>query len=83
MSSMTPDECIQYLQAFKGDPPDFLEKHGAWLLTVIGAAVGCVGTLTAYFLKSRCRTIKCWGMSCVRDPLSSDKITATDATAHA
>ena len=47
--------------------PDFLEKHGAWLLTIIGVATACIGTVLTYFIKSRCKKIKCCGMSCDRD----------------
>ena len=49
--------------------PDFIEKNGAWLLTIIGVFTACVGTVLTYFLKSRCKKIKCCGMSCDRDVL--------------
>lgn len=47
--------------------PDFVEKNGAWLLTVIGVFATCIGTVFAYLLKSRCKTIKCCGVACDRD----------------
>ena len=64
--TLTADECLAYLQLFKGEQ-DWLEKHGAWMLTVVGLGAGCLGTLVAYFLKSRCRKIKLCGLECDRD----------------
>ena len=46
---------------------DFLERNGAWLLTVIAGLTGCFGMLLTYFLKSRCRKIQCCGSECARD----------------
>ena len=61
MSGVTcPIECLE-------PSDDFIERNGAWVLTVIGLAVGCVGTLLTYFLKSRCSRIACCGLECVRD----------------
>jgi len=47
--------------------PDFIEKNGAWLLTVIGVFSACVGTVFTYFLKSRCKKISCCGVACDRE----------------
>jgi hypothetical protein len=47
--------------------PDFLERNGAWLLTVIAGLSGCVGMILTYFLKSRCSKISGCGVQCVRD----------------
>tara|TARA_Y100000385_G_scaffold210355_1_gene218248 strand:- start:8 stop:259 length:252 start_codon:yes stop_codon:yes gene_type:complete len=52
--------------------PDFIEKNGAWLLTVIGVFIGCVGSVFTYLLKSRCKKISCCGVSCDRDVLALD-----------
>lgn len=61
--TVCPIECVR-----SGCPdPDFLEKNGAWLLTVIAGFTGCFGMVLTYFLKSRCKRIACWGVSCVRD----------------
>ena len=76
-SSLTPDECIAYLQEFKGTPPDFIEKNGAWLLTVIGLVGGAGSALLLYFLKSRCKTIDCGCIHCVREPLKSSVVSDT------
>ena len=54
--------------------PDFIEKNGAWLLTVIGVFTACVGSVFAYFLKSRCKKIKCCGVSCDREVQSIEEI---------
>jgi len=64
MSLVTcPIECVGV-----GCPqPDFLERNGTWLLTVIASVSGGLGMLLTYFLKSRCKKVNCWGVSCVRD----------------
>ncbi len=56
-----PVECLDYGE------PDFIERNGAWVLTVVGVGVGCIGTLLTYFLKSRCSKIACCGLNCERD----------------
>ena len=52
--------------------PDFIEKNGAWLLTVIGLFSACMGTIFAYLLKSRCKKIKCCGLECDRAVVELD-----------
>lgn len=66
MSELCPIECIYAAT----QEPDFLEKNGAWLLTVIAGCTGCVGMVLTYFLKSRCSRINFCGISCVREVLS-------------
>ena len=66
------DEIITLLETLKDDKPDFLTKHGAWLLTVIGIASGLVGGIFTYFLKSRCSKIKLGCFSCERQPIELD-----------
>ena len=46
--------------------PDFIERNGAWLITVIGMFTGCFGGVLTYFLKSRCHRIKCLCVECDR-----------------
>ncbi|KAL3914020.1 MAG: hypothetical protein SGPRY_007774, partial [Prymnesium sp.] len=46
--------------------PDFIERNGAWLLTVIGMAITCFMSTLVYFLKSRCSLIRCCGCECQR-----------------
>jgi len=53
-------------------PPDFLDKHSSFLMTVIGIASGGLGIVLTYFLKSRCTEIKCGCLSCKRKPLELD-----------
>ncbi len=67
MSVTCPIECMTTAKEVACPDPDFLERNGAWLLTVIGMGVGTLGTVLTYFLKSRCSRIKCWGVECVRD----------------
>ena len=52
--------------------PDFLERNGTWLLTVVGMVVACFGGVLTYFLKSRCKRIKCLGVECVREVVALD-----------
>ena len=66
MSIECPIECVRSACP----DPDFIEKNGAWLLTVIGLLTGCVGATLTYFLKSRCKRIKVCGLSCDREPLA-------------
>jgi hypothetical protein len=72
MSTLTVDDVIDLIQESKGDPPDFLERHGALLLTIIGVCTGCFGTLLVYFLKSRCKKLKFGCIECDRDVLALD-----------
>ena len=57
-----PIECVK-------DQPDFIERNGAWLLSVIASISACLGYCLSYFLKSRCKTIDCCGMKCDRTPI--------------
>lgn len=68
MSVECPIECVRSACP----DPDFIEKNGTWLLTVIGVLVACVGTTLTFFLKSRCKKIKCCGLACDRDVVALD-----------
>ena len=46
--------------------PDFIERNGAWLLTVIGMVITCLMSTLVYFLKSRCSLIRVCGCECQR-----------------
>lgn len=61
--------------------PDWLEKHGTFILTLLGLLGGGASGLIMYFLKSRCSNIKlCWGaVSCIREPLPADMIEVSAA----
>ena len=56
------------------DQPDFLQRNGAWVLSVLGICGTCGAATLAYFLKSRCTRISCLGFSCERDPLPADQV---------
>ena len=49
--------------------PDWLEKHEGFVITIVGLMGGACGVLLTYFLKSRCKKISCWGLSCDREPI--------------
>ncbi len=66
--ALCPIECVRAACP----SPDFLERHGSWVLTVIGLVVGCSGTLLTYFLRSRCTHIKCCGLELERDVITLD-----------
>ena len=57
-----------------GYDPDFIERNGAWLLSVLGVTTACVSGVLAYFLKSRCSRIKCCGVECERDVLNLERV---------
>ena len=71
-STLTPEECLVYLQEFKGDKPDFIQNNGAWLLTVIGVGSACLGTIFSYILRSRCKKLKFCGTECDREVVALD-----------
>jgi hypothetical protein len=54
--------------------PDFIERNGAWVLSLVGIIVTCFSGLLAYFLKSRCQTIRCCGCECQRDVLNLERV---------
>ena len=47
--------------------PDFLEKHNAFLLTIIGSLSAILGMFLNYLLKSRCKNIRTPCCSCDRE----------------
>ncbi len=55
------------------DPPDFLEKHSTFLITLLGSLGACLGVIFTYFLKSRCRTIKTPCFTCDREVIEIQK----------
>ena len=60
-----PIECVK-------DSPDFIERNGTWLLSVIASVSALFGYLLSYLLKSRCKKISCWGLTCDRTPIELD-----------
>ena len=71
-----PIECVR---AACPDP-DFLEKHETFVLTMTATISATLTALLSYFLKSRCTKIKCFGMSCMRQPLSSPSVETVKTT---
>eukprot|EP00966_Prymnesium_polylepis_P250751 5798170-Prymnesium_polylepis.2 len=59
-----------------GYEPDFIERNGTWLLSLVGIMVTCFSGLLAFFLKRRCQTIKCCGCECQRDVLNLERVPA-------
>jgi len=68
-----PLECVK-----SGCPsdPDWLEKHSTFVLTFSGILGAGLTVVLTYFLKSRCKKIKCCGLECDRTPveLTPDQI---------
>ena len=73
---------IQCMKSGCDDPPDFLGKHGAWLLTVIASVSALFGVCFTYFLKSRCKNISTPCISCDREvaALESSEMHVTSST---
>ena len=71
-SALTPDECLAMLEGYKDTPPDFLQRNGSWLLSVIAAISASVGAVLTYLLRSRCRHIKLGCLECDRTPVALD-----------
>jgi len=63
-----PIECLA-----NPNPPDFLEKHTGFVISMVGILGGGLGVLLSYFLKSRCTKIKCCGVGCDRQPVELDQ----------
>ena len=78
-SALTPEECLAYLQEYKETPPDFLQRNGSWLLSVIAAFSAAAGAVLTYLLRSRCRHIKIGCLECDRTPLNLESEQTTVA----
>ena len=63
-----PIECVDR-DLICQSPPDWLEKHASFTLTLVGLVGGGLGVLLTYFLKSRCKNISLgWNcLSCERE----------------
>ena len=73
---MCPLECINSACP----PPDFIERNGTWLLTLVGVGTSFVGALLAYFLKSRCKKVKCLCIQCEREVVQLEPQTVAVTT---
>lgn len=68
-----PVECMSTIgDVVQGPQASFIEKNSAFLLTVLGMVGGVVASMLTFCVKSRCTTIRCWGMECVRDVIKLD-----------
>ena len=70
MSYTIPENIVCPIECVKSgcnDPPDFLEKHNGFLLTLVASLSACVGVVLTYFLKSRCKNIRTPCISCDRE----------------
>jgi hypothetical protein len=56
---LCPLECVR--------EDDWLEKHSAFLITLIGSISAVLGVVFTYCIKSRCKNIKTCCISCDRD----------------
>ena len=64
MDIQCPIECVK---SGCEDPPDWLNKHSTFLLTLIASLSASLGVVFTYLLKSRCKNIKTPCVSCDRD----------------
>ena len=56
---LCPLECVR--------EDDFLDKHNAFLITLIGSISAVLGVVFTYCIKSRCKNIRTPCISCDRD----------------
>jgi len=63
--------------------PDIIEKHSAFILTLVGGLGAGIGVLLSYFLKSRCSHIKFCCIDCDREVIdlraSDTEVTSTSS----
>ena len=71
-----PIECVK---SGCEDPPDWLEKHSTFLLTLVGVVGGGLGAMLTYCLRSRCSQIQLGCLSCIRQPLDVEEIQAIES----
>ena len=60
--------------------PDFIERNGTWVLSVLGVCVSCLGAVLSYMLKSRCTKLKCCGFEIERDVLELGEVNSSVAS---
>lgn len=65
-SIVCPIECVK---SGCESPPDWLEKHNGFVLTLVASISAGLGIVLSYFLKSRCKNIKTPCCSCDREVL--------------
>ena len=75
-----PIECVK---SGCDDPPDFVSKHGAWLLTIIASISAFFGLVLTYLLKSRCKRISTPCVTCDREVIDLDTAAVSIVTTPA
>ncbi len=50
--------------------PDFIERNGTWVLSVLAVLMTCIGAMLTFFLRSRCSRIRCFCFECEREVVS-------------
>ena len=72
--TVCPIECIN-----SACPEEtWLQTHENFVLTLVGLLGAGVGILLTYFLKSRCKHIKCCCLSCDREPVNLRRSSGID-----
>jgi hypothetical protein len=71
-----PIECVK---SGCEDPPDWLQKHSTFLLTLVTLVAGGCGAMLTYCLRSRCSRIQLGCLSCDRTPLEVEEIRAIES----
>ena len=66
------DDVINLIESLKDPPPDYIQKNGTFIITIVGLVSACSAAVLTYFLKSRCSEIKCLGLNCKRQVLDLD-----------
>ena len=62
---------------------DFIQKNEAFLLTIVASASAALALLLNTCIKSRCTEIKCFGLSCIRNPIPPEQVNDVEANAEA
>ena len=52
----------------------FIEVNGTWVLSFTAVLSACISGTFVYFLRSRCTTIRCGCIECIRQPLSEENL---------
>ena len=50
----------------------------SFIITIVGAFLGCISGMLACILKSRCSKIKFCGIECLRDPIPVTELDKVD-----
>jgi len=59
----------------------FIEVNGTWVLSFTAVLSACISGTFVYFLRSRCTTIRCGCIECIRQPLSEENLESVNLDA--